>query len=138
MQGNNYFCAKYLGNKINKRQHKRNVNMEPCLKGKQPRESEPPVGSAAVRPPRALHGPGTPPRKVFCPDLPQEASGADGRGWVGGAKDQDSLLMDKGKCRPHAGEGHGEEAVFGPCVDAHSLSDLEQVISLLCAPWTHF
>ena len=28
LQQNNYFCAKYLGNKINKRQHKWNVNME--------------------------------------------------------------------------------------------------------------
>lgn len=44
--------------------------------------------------------------------------------------------MDKGMCRPHAEEDHGEEAVFGPGLDAHSLSDLEQVISLLCAPWT--
>lgn len=38
--------------------------MEPCLKGKQPGESEPGVVSAAGQSPRALSGPGTPPGRA--------------------------------------------------------------------------
>lgn len=150
LQQNNYFCAKYLGNKINKRQHKWNVNMEQVsMRKKQPgEEGRGCSGFLHLANPQGA-------KKASSSTLFSRERRVSARistrkhhrgfsmrvnGWGWWASRGSSLTChEQTPCwgrmwcclKPR-------KAVFGPSLHAHSLSDLEQVISLLCTPGTHF